>query len=166
MDPIYQTRFSSTLLTSVVAGIVATLLCMAYYLGYKEVTGFPLSSWINVSSLIFVINVLFVIIGLIYSLFMKLRKGEIQFIILFMLITLLLIWGATSVLAHRRCTLNHEFHQLLAGIVIIIGFSAFAIIPFLFHNKKFIDKGIIDQFWKLLFVISSEARKSATPIFF
>ena len=140
MDPIYQTRFSSALLTSVFAGLVATILCMGYYLGFKEVTGFPYSAIINVSSLIFGINVLFVIIGLIYSFFVKYaRKGEVQFIILFVLVTLALVFAAMT--AHRSDDplLNHEFHELVAGLVIIIGVSAFALIPILFHNRKFID---------------------------
>lgn len=140
MDPIHQTRFSSALLTSLFAGLVATILCMTYYLGFKEVTGFPYSAIINVSSLIFVINILFVIIGLIYSFFVKFsRKGEAQFIILFVVITLVLVFAAMN--SHRSGDplLNHEFHELLAGLVIIIGISAFALIPLLFHNRKFID---------------------------
>jgi hypothetical protein len=140
MDPIYQTRFSGALLTSVFASLVATLLCMAYYLGFKEVTGFPFSAIINVSSLIFVINILFVIIGLIYSFFIRFsRKGEIQFIVLFALVTVALAFGALHVHRSDNPLFNREFHELLAGLVIIIGVSSFVLIPFLFHNRKFND---------------------------
>ena len=141
MDPIYQTRFSSALLTGVFAGIAATLFCMVYYLAFKEITGFPFSSLINVSSLIFVINLLFVIIGLIYSFFVKFsRKGEGLFIILFIVLTALSLYAAMH--AHRSddSLLNHEFQELLAGIVVIVGISAFVFIPILFHNRKFINK--------------------------
>lgn len=140
MDPIYQTRFSSALLTGVFAGIAATLFCMVYYLAFKQMTGFPFSSLINVSSLIFVINLLFVIIGLIYSFFIRFsRKGEVLFIILFILLTFISLYAAIH--AHRSddLLLNHEFHELLAGLVIIVGISAFLFIPILFHNRKFID---------------------------
>jgi hypothetical protein len=140
MDPIYQTRFSSALLTSVFAGLTATILCMAYYLGFKEVTGFPYSAIINVSSLIFGINILFVLVGLVYSFFIKYsRKGEVQFIILFVAVTLVLVFAAMNTHRSDDALLNREFHELLAGLVIIMGVSAFALIPILFHNRKFID---------------------------
>lgn len=141
MDPVYQTRFSSALLTGVFAGLVATLLCMAYYLGYKGSTGFPFSSFINVSSLIFVINIIFVIIGLIYSFFLQFsRKGEIQFILLFILVTVLLVFTANTTHRSDNPVWNHEFHELLSGLIIIMGVSAFVVIPLLYHNRKFIDK--------------------------
>lgn len=141
MDPVHQTRFSSALLTGVFAGLVATLLCMAYYLGYKGVTGFPFSSFINVSSLIFVINIIFVIIGLIYSFFLQFsRKGEIQFVLLFALITVVLVITANGVHRSDNPVWNNEFHELLAGLIIIMGISAFVFIPLLYHNRKFIDK--------------------------
>ncbi len=140
MDPIYQTRFSSALLTSVFAGLGATLLCMVYYLVFKDITGFPFSSIINVSSLIFIINLIFIVVGLIYSFFVRFsRKGEVLYIILFVLITLLSLFAAIN--AHRSddLLLNHEFHQLLAGLVGIMGICAFVFIPILYHSRKFID---------------------------
>lgn len=141
MDPIYQTRFSSALLTGVFAGIAATLFCMVYYLLFKEITGFPFSSLINVSSLIFVINLLFVIIGLIYSFFVRFsRKGEVMFIILFIMLTALSLYAAMHAYRSSDSLLNHEFQELLAGIVAILGISAFVFIPILFHNRKFLDK--------------------------
>lgn len=141
MEQEYQTQFSSALLTSVFAGLVATLLCMAYYLGYKEITGFPFSSIINVSSLIFGINILFVLIGLTYSIFTRyLVIGEVEYIVLFVIATIVSVYGAMHTHRSNDALLNREFRELLTGLVIIIGVCAFALIPFLSHNKKFIDK--------------------------
>ena len=134
----YNTPFSDACLTSVFAGFIATLLCMVYYLGYKEVTGFPLSILINVSSLIFIINLLFVAIGFIYYFFMKYsKKGEALFIILFVLITIISVVITNTIHRADDLQLNQQFHQLLNGLLIIIGMTSFIGIPFLFHNKKF-----------------------------
>ena len=137
----YQTLFSNAVLTSVFVGIFTTLLCMAYYLGFKEVTGYPLSSLVNVSSLIFVINILFLVIGFIYFLFLKVLKiGEMAFIMLFVLLTIFSMWEATNIHRVDDHLINIQFHQLLKGIFLIIGVGAFAGIPFLFHNRTFNDK--------------------------
>lgn len=139
----YNTKFSSAILTSVFAGIITTLLSFAYYVGYKEVTGFPLSGLINVSSLIFVTNTFFLVIGYIYFLFIKnFRKGDVLFVVVFMLLTALSIWEAYSIHRSDDPVVNMQFHQLLAGIFLINGVVVFAGIPFLFHNKKFNEEVI------------------------
>lgn len=140
MEPVYNTRFSSALLTAVFSGIIATLLSMAYYLGFKEITGFPYSMIVNVSSLIFGINIVFVIIGFIYSFFLKFsKKGEIQFVVLFVVLTAVLVILSMNIHRSDNALFNHEFQELITGLVIIAGISAFALIPLLYHNRKFID---------------------------
>lgn len=140
MESIYQTRFSSTLMTSVFAGLAATLLCMVYYLGFKGATGFPFSIMINVSSMIFGINILFLLIGLVYTFFTRFfRRGEIGFVILFITATALGIFGAMNVHRSDDQLINRQFHELLAGMILVVGVCAFAGIPFLYHNKKFND---------------------------
>jgi hypothetical protein len=134
----YNTKFSSAILTSVFAGIITTLLCFAYYVGYKEITGFPLSGLINVSSLIFIINTFFLVVGYIYFVFIKnFRRGDVLFVVLFVLLTALSIWQAYSIHRSDNPVVNMQFHQLLAGIFLINGVVVFAGIPFLFHNRKF-----------------------------
>jgi hypothetical protein len=134
----YNTKFSSAILTSVFAGIITTLLCFAYYVGYKEITGFPLSGLINVSSLIFIINTFFLVVGYIYFVFIKnFRRGDVLFVVLFVLLTALSIWQAYGIHRSDNPVVNMQFHQLLAGIFLINGVVVFAGIPFLFHNRKF-----------------------------
>lgn len=138
MEPSYQTPFSKSILTALFAGIVATLICLGYNIYYRESTHFPLASIINVSSLIFFVNFLFIVIGVIYYLLIKtMKKGEMVFIILFILLTIFLGWRGTY--SHRSDDplLNHEFHHLLTVMIIVMGLAASVGVPFLFHNKKF-----------------------------
>lgn len=140
MNSPYQTTFSNAILTAVFMGLVSTLLCFVYYLGYKEITGFPLSDLINVSSLIFIINTIFLVVGFIYYLFLKIsRKADFFYILVIVLITAFSAWAAAGVHRSDDRLVNYEFHQLLVGIILIVGISAFAGVPFLYHNKKFND---------------------------
>ena len=138
MDSSYLTPISKSILTGLFAGIVATLICLGYNIFYRDSTGYPLASIINVSSLIFFVNFVFLIIGFIYYGFIKsMRKGDVAFIVVFVLLTIFLCWRAT--LAHRSDdpVLNAEFHHLLLAMIIIMGIAASFGIPYLFHSKKF-----------------------------
>jgi len=135
-----QSPFSETLLTSVFVGFVATILCLIYNIIFRESTGFELSDAINVSTLIFGVNILFVIIGVVHFLLIKnFKRGEVFFIALLIVITLLGIWGAESVHRTADAVQNHEFRQLLLGTVLIIAVGAIVFIPLLAHNKYFHD---------------------------
>ena len=137
MEP-EKTITSNAILTAVFAGIVATLLSFVYYLVFKDVTDFPYSSLINVSSLIFIINTIFLVIGFIYYMFLKIsRRADLIFIISMCVLTALAVWGASGIHRANNAAINHEFHQLLIGLILIIGVTAFAGMPFLYHNKAF-----------------------------
>src|SRR6476646_8119720 len=137
MDHIHSTPFSKVTLTALFVGIMTTLLCMFYDVIFRQSTGFFLSDYINVSTLIFFTNLLFLAIGMIYFIFLRIKKGEIIFIVLFLVLTAFLAFQADH--AHRSEVpkLNAEFHQLLVPMVIIMGLAAAVAIPFLFHNRKF-----------------------------
>ena len=137
MEP-EKTITYNAILTAVFAGIAATLLSFVYYLIFKDVTGFPYSSLINVSSLIFIINIIFLVIGFIYYMFIKISKrADLAFIICMCVLTALAIWGALGIHRADNGMLNTEFHELLIGLILIIGVTAFAGIPLLYHNKAF-----------------------------
>ena len=137
MDSIYSTPLTKATLTGVFAGFITTLLCMLYNLFFRGSTGFSPSHIINVSSLIFFINTLFLVIGLIYYAFLRIKKGEALYIIAFVLLTIVLAVMAGHVHRSDVPLLNVEFHHLLVPMVIIMGLSASFGIPYLFHNKKF-----------------------------
>jgi hypothetical protein len=132
---------SQALLTGLFAGIMATIVCMIYNLVYRDDTHFPLSDIINVSSLIFIVNIICLLIGAVYYGFLKnMRRGDLAFIIVFVVLTIFLAWRAFYVHRSDDPVLNREFHNLLAGVILITGLFAALGIPFLYHNKKFRDE--------------------------
>lgn len=140
MESPYNTKFSDAILTAVFGGLITTLLSFAYYVGYKEVTGFPLSGLINVSSLIFVINTLFLVVGYIYYVFIKnFRKGDLLYIVIFVFLTGFSIYETYHIHRSENALINVQFHELLGGLLLISGIVAFVGIPLMFHSKKFKD---------------------------
>lgn len=67
------------------------------------------------------------------------KRGDLIYIILFVLITAFLAWRSEHVNRADDYIVNHQFQNLLTGVVIILGLMAAFLIPFLYHNKKFDD---------------------------
>jgi hypothetical protein len=131
-------KFSKVILTAVFIGILGTLLTMAYDLYFVEELEFPLSSYINVSSIIFSVNLLFLAIGFIfYGFISSFKKGEMVFIILVAALTVLGIWKTESIHRTSDPAVNVQFRYLLSGIILIMGILASVLLPLLFHNRKF-----------------------------
>jgi uncharacterized membrane protein YqjE len=130
--------FGKTLLTGVFAGFVATVICLIYNILYRDATGFILADIINVSSLIFGVNILFVLIGLIYFVFQRFfKKSTLVFAAVFLLATLFCLWKTAGVHRSSDYEVTEQFRGLLSGIVIIMGVCAVFLMPFSFHYKKF-----------------------------
>lgn len=139
MENDFQTSvFYRTFMTAVFVGIFATVVALVYDLVFVQNFGFPLSTIINVSSLIFGVNIAFLVIGVLYYAFIaSFKKGDLLYIVLLVATTAFLAWRSEH--AHRVPdeSVNHQFRNLLAGIVIIMGSMAAFLVPFLYHNKKF-----------------------------
>jgi hypothetical protein len=130
--------FCRSMLTALFVGIFTTLLTMIYHITFVDMLNFPLSAIINVATLIFFVNLLFLVIGFIYYGFIStFKKGDVFFIIVFILLTVFLVWKTEGVDRTDDPALNIQFRTLLSGIIIIMGISASLAIPFLFHNRKF-----------------------------
>jgi len=137
-DSSYLTPFSKATLTGLFVGIIATLVCLVYNILYREQTGFSLSEIINVSSVIFMVNLLFVVLGVIYYWFIRaFRKGAIWYAVALLLLTAFVFMKSLAVQRTADPLLNAEFQHLLAAIVLIAGVAGALGIPFLFYNKKF-----------------------------
>jgi len=135
-----KSKFYRALMTGFSVGFIATVVCLIYNIIYRQSTGFPLSFFINVSTLIFLVNILFPVIGIIYYGFVSaFKKADVLFMILFILLTGFFIWRTELIHRTKDHLVNTEFKNLLLGIVIILGISASVVIPFLYHNKKFED---------------------------
>lgn len=135
-----QSFLSRTLLTSVLVGFVATIVCLFFNIFYREATGYQPSDFINVSSLIFGVNLLFVVVGLVYFAFLRLfKRADLLFEILFALITVACIWMASGATIEHSKLLSSEFRTLLIVIVAILGIGAAFCVPFFYRHRKYID---------------------------
>jgi len=134
----HQSPFSRAVLTSVFIGFFTTLMCLVYNIIFRESTGYQPADYINVSSLIFAVNLIFFVIGLLYFFLIRsFKKGDAVFEILFGLVVIFCAWRAAH--AHmQNPTLTSEFRTLMIGVIVIMGIGI-ALVPILFHNKKFED---------------------------
>jgi hypothetical protein len=135
----HQSPLSKAILTSVFIGFFATLVCLIYNIAFRESTGYKPADFINVSSLIFAVNLIFFIAGLLYFLFLRsFKKGDVIFEILFGLLTIFCAWKASYAHMENSRVLSSEFRELLIGVIIIMGIGI-ELVPLFFHNKKFED---------------------------
>jgi hypothetical protein len=137
MEPeVRPSLFSKAILTGVCVGFFSTIVCLVYNIIFRESTGYSTTEYINVSTLIFAVNLMFLIIGVLYFIFLRwFKKGNLIFEIVFALLTLFCAWRAVQVHLDTRTT-TVEFRELLVGVIVILGIGA-ALIPLLFHNRKF-----------------------------
>ncbi|MEP7279887.1 MAG: hypothetical protein ABI813_14650 [Bacteroidota bacterium] len=130
--------FYRSFMTCVFAGLIGTVLCMFFNVTFVSIMRFPLSSIINVSTLIFAVNITFSVIGILYYVFLtSFKKGETVYIVLFLLLTAFLIWKIQGFQRTDDPVINTKFRYLSSGIVIILGVLAAIVIPFLYRSKKF-----------------------------
>jgi hypothetical protein len=131
--------FVKALMTALFIGISDTVLCLLYNLFYRDGGhGFFSSDIVNVSSIIFGTNILFVVIGVLFFAFAKgAMKGEVIFSILFIVLTIIGAIAASHVHRSADPEMNARFRGLLEGVVLIIGVSAAVGMPLLYHNRKF-----------------------------
>jgi len=133
--------FYRTFMTSVFVGLAATIVTILYDYIFVKIFGFPLSAIINVASLIFAVNIVFLLVGILYYIFIAtFKKGDMFYILLFVLITVFLAWRSEHANRTDNYAVNMQFRQLLSGIVIIMGIMAAFLVPYLYHSKKFEDK--------------------------
>jgi hypothetical protein len=137
MDNDQDSTFTRAMLGGLFIGIIDTLICLAFNIGYRDTTGYAPSALVNVSSLIFAVNLLLLLIGMLYFLFIRFfGEKSLAFTIVILLLTLLGAWQTE--IGHRfsDATVNAQWKGLLLGIVLILGISA-STLPFLFRSKFF-----------------------------
>jgi len=131
-----ELTFAKAFLTALFSGIIATLVCFVFEIWYRMVTLYGPSDYINVSTIIFIVNLLLLVAGIIYyTLKIWLKKAELMYVILLLLIMAFCIWEIVGIHRFNDLKLNREFIQLLGGIAIIIGIAALCI-PYIYNNKK------------------------------
>jgi len=130
--------FYRSYMTCIFVGLIGTVLCMFYDLFFTEVLKFPLSAIVNVATLIFAVNIIFLVIGALYYGAVKFSKaGETAFTILFLLLTVFFVWKMQDFRRTDDPSVNIQFRYLSSGIIIILGLLTAVGVPFLFHSRKF-----------------------------
>lgn len=131
-----QTEFTKSLLAGVFAGITATVLSLVFNIFFRGYTGFYLSEFINVTTVIFAVLLLCSLAGFIFYFFHHfLKKGTALFQLTSFIITILLILGGLQVQRAADAVTSQEFRELLTGIIVITGICICGGIPFLYkHN--------------------------------
>lgn len=133
-----KTTFYRAYMTCVFAGLIGTVLCMIFDLAFVQFMDFPLSSIINVSTLIFVINIAFLIIGAVYYWSVKFgRGGEFIYSGLFVLITIFMLLKISAFQRTADAVINTQFRWLSSGIIFILGMLAAIAVPLLYRSRKF-----------------------------
>ena len=127
------------MMTGLFVGIIDTLICLFYNIGYRSYTGYTPSAIINVSSIIFVINLILLLLGMAYYGFLRASAmGTGLYLAVILLLTAFLTWKSAALIRFNDVRLDNGFRGLLIGIVLILGVSA-AFVPFLYRNKKFLE---------------------------
>ncbi|HEX3767351.1 MAG TPA: hypothetical protein VHT72_03205 [Puia sp.] len=134
-----QIPFAKTFLTALFAGIIATMVCLGYNIWFREATYYGPSDFINVSSIIFIVNILLLIAGVAYY-FLKSwsNRGDLIYTLSFLFIIGFCFWKTTGIHRFDDLKLNGEFIKLLGGTIIIIGIAMLCI-PYIYNHKKIVD---------------------------
>jgi hypothetical protein len=102
------------------------------------ITGFAMSELINVSSIIFITNLLLLVFGLIYFAMKRaFTYGGLICIVGFILLGAFTVYKAEFVERSSNPAQSAAFTGLLIGILIIIGLCTFVLLPLLYTNKWF-----------------------------
>ena len=129
--------FTNSMMTGLFIGIIDTLICLAYNIGYRNFTGYTPSTLVNVSSLIFAVNLLLLLTGMVYFLFRKVfGSKDYIYVVLAILFTGFLAWKTSTGQRFDDAKVNAESKGLLLGIVLILGASAIWL-PFFYRSKFF-----------------------------
>ena len=133
-----KTIFYRAFMTCVFTGLIGTFLCMLFDLSFVGLTNFPISSIINVSTLIFAINIAFLVIGAVYYWSVKYGRGaEFIYSGLFVLITIFMLLKISVFQRTSDMVINMQFRWLSSGIILILGTLSAIAVPLLYRSRKF-----------------------------
>ncbi len=134
-----RSLLSVSLMTSVFCGFFATVVGLLFNVIFRFATNFPISDLINVSTLIYMLNVWFLIAGLIfYGLKVATPSGNIIFAVFSLVLcgfVFFLISGSKMSDVPKLAT---HYKGLLNGLVLIVLLFMLSM-PVLAGNKKFED---------------------------
>ncbi len=131
--------FGKAFLTGLFLGILATLVCFAYDIYFRMATFYGPSDFVNVSSIIFIVNSVLLVAGVAYYACKSwTMRGDLIYTIFFLLLFGFCIWKISGIHRFNDYRLNHEFIQLLGGTIIIIGIAIICV-PVFYNSKKIVN---------------------------
>jgi len=137
----HEDLFANAMMGGLFLGIIDTVILLAYNVGYREFTGYTPSALVNVSSLIFAVNLLSLATGIVYFLFSRLFHGkDAIYFVLSVLFTIFLVYRTEISQRFTDTTVNNEAKGLLLGIVLVLGGSSI-LLP-VFVRSKFFEKHV------------------------
>src|SRR5215813_13519891 len=102
--------FFKAMMTGLFVGLIDTLICLVYNIAYRDATGYIPSSLINVSSIIFAVNLLLLVIGIVYYFFLSaFRRGDVIFEVVAIAVTVWLICKTTGLTRFEDAKLDSGF---------------------------------------------------------
>lgn len=132
-----HTSLSKSLMTGLFGGLVSTIICLFYNIIFRFSTNYPLSDIVNVSSIIFVINLIFLVIGLFYFFVNKISaSGKTIYLVAMILLIIIVLWLIAGSQRSENPRYAHDFKGLMSGIVIVMSINAL-LIPLLIDKKWF-----------------------------
>jgi hypothetical protein len=138
-NQINKIPFGKAFLTALFAGLIATMVCLGFNIWFRLATFYGPSDFINVSSIIFIVNILLLVAGVAYYAFKSWSgRGDLIYTLFFLLLFAFCIWKTMGIHRFADLKVNGEFIKLLTGITLIIGVAALCI-PFVYNNKKIVD---------------------------
>lgn len=131
--------FFKAIMTGLFVGVVDTVICLVFNIIYRSETGFIPSAMINVSSLIFAINILLTFFGIVFFFFLRaFKKGDMIFAAVAAALTGYCLWKIMGMTRFGDATLDSGFRGLLGGITFVLGLSTTSI-PFLYRSERFVE---------------------------
>ncbi|TKK69795.1 hypothetical protein FC093_06865 [Ilyomonas limi] len=131
-----QTLLSRSLLSGLLAGLVAVAINVVYDYVFREITSYSLSEVVNVAFIIFSSLLVELAAGICYYLFSKMNRGKLIYMAFFLALIVLGILGAFQTERSNNITNQHEFRYLFSGIMLIDGLVAAFLIPYFVNHDK------------------------------
>ena len=113
--------------------------CFVYDIYFRMATFYGPSDFINVSSIIFIVNIILLAAGVAYYACKSwTARGDLLYTTFFLLLLGFCIWKTAGIQRFADYRLNHEFIQLLGGRIICIVIAVICV-PVFYKNKKIVN---------------------------
>src|SRR5947199_7995744 len=101
--------FGKTVLTALFIGIITTMVCLAFNISFRMLTFYGPSDFINVSSIIFIVNILLLLAGITYYAFKTwAKRGDLIYTLIVLAVIIFCIWKTVGIHRFANLKQNHQ----------------------------------------------------------